>query len=227
MFHKTDAQKKKHIVVQNQVSELEILRTANAGVLLKTDEISVLLDGVCDKFNAYLGTPIEIRDYILKNPLDCVGVTHMHPDHYDEEFVNQYKKQKNGPVFGPWSDEKIIVNGVEINVLKTKHIGKFQIEHTSFIINTNKCVWFLGDASPICLRHREDLPKPDILIVPYAYAITDTAWKIAKNFNPKSIILLHLPSKEDDENDLWKMVEETTKNDSILLIPKIGETIKF
>ena len=36
---------------------MELRRTANAGVLLKLDDVEILLDGVCQEVKPYLATP--------------------------------------------------------------------------------------------------------------------------------------------------------------------------
>ena len=40
---------------------MEIRRTANAGVLLKLDGVSILMDGVCREVKPYPATPPEER----------------------------------------------------------------------------------------------------------------------------------------------------------------------
>ena len=48
---------------------MEIQRTANAGVLLKIDGVSVLLDGLCDGVEGYLPTPPAIAENLLQDLL--------------------------------------------------------------------------------------------------------------------------------------------------------------
>ena len=96
----------------------------------------------------------------------------------------------------------------------------------SFVVQGSACVWFLGDATPLQWKERLDLPKPDILIVPYAYAVTATGWEIAKATGAKQIVLLHMPKREDDTIGLWNAVEQTVPQGSIY-IPDIGQTIQI
>ena len=100
--------------------------------------------------------------------------------------------------------------------------------HCSFIIKGSRCVWFAGDAAPSELRGREDLPKPDVLIAPYAYANTRSALEITRNLTD-NLILLHLPERNKDPFGLWQQVEETIKNADGLkvYIPEMGETCNF
>ena len=167
---------------------MEIRRTANAGVLLKLDGVSILLDGVCREVNPYLATPPEEREELSRCLPDVVAFTHTHKDHYDPGFAAFYSERTNGVILGPEDcrgiQSSVTVRGVTVMPIKSRHIGKAgqTVKHYSFIVSGTKCVWFLGDASPLQWRQTEDLPKPDVVIVPYAYAITDTAWQITRQF---------------------------------------------
>ena len=97
--------------------------------------------------------------------------------------------------------------------------------HNSFVIVGSQCVWFLGDASPLQWRSKEALPKPDVLIVPYAYLITQSAWEITQSFGANKVILLHMPKPEEDTIGLWKAVKETVGEDHRVWIPAMDETI--
>ena len=155
---------------------MDIKRTANAGVLLQLDGVRILLDGVCREEFPYLGTPETERSELLQNPPDGLLLTHGHADHYDPSFVSAYLQKAAGPVLGPadipfCTGQSGHVGQARITALPSRHIGKTApMEHLSFILEGSTCVWFLGDASPLQWRGREDLPKPDVLIAPYAYA---------------------------------------------------------
>jgi hypothetical protein len=86
-------------------------------------------------------------------------------------------------------------------------------------------VWFTGDAAPSAWRGREDLPKPDVLIAPYAYANTKSALELTKSLT-KKLILLHLPEPGKDPYGLWQQVKETVSQAEELqvIIPEMGET---
>ena len=77
----------------------------------------------------------------------------------------------------------------------------------------------------IVWRDIDDLPPPDVLIVPYAYAITAAAWKTTRALGAQDVVLLHLPPRSNDPYGLWDAVETTTQQDSCLHIPAIGDTI--
>ena len=204
---------------------MEVKRTANAGVLLKMDGISILLDGVCGELYPYLGTPDDIRNELVANFPDVLAFTHMHNDHYDETYAELYKKDTLRSVYGPEMSHFIEVGNVRIQSIPTRHIGKVDIAHTSFVISGSKCVWFMGDASPLVVKKFDNVQTPDVLIVPYAYVNTDTAWQITKSLGAKHIFVLHLPDRAHDSYGLWESVEAIVKNEENVHIPHIGDRI--
>ncbi len=204
---------------------MEIRRTANAGVLIKIDGMSILIDGVCEELLPYIGTPQNIREELEKQLPDIAVFTHKHKDHFDENYAQYYEKKTLRPVFGSEMPFSATVKGVTVKAISTRHIGKPEIQHTSFVISGSKCIWFMGDASPLELKKMADLPKPDVLIAPYAYAITESAWRMTKETGADKVVLIHLPPKENDNYGLWQAVEDVTQGDCSLCIPKMGESI--
>lgn len=198
--------------------------TANAGVLINLDGVSILLDGVCCKTEYYLSTPDKIRKELSEVFPDAVGFTHTHSDHYDEDYANLYKLETLRPVLGS-ECSSLKVGDVEIKTIPTRHIGKSDILHNSFIIEGSKTILYTGDASPLVWRKMENLPKIDVLIVPFAYCNTSSAWEITQSFNADEIILVHMPSRENDPYMIWQSVEETTNLKNILFFNRIGDTI--
>jgi len=215
---------------------MEIKRTANAGVLLKLDGVSILLDGVCREVKPYPATPPEERELLSCRYPDIVAVTHSHKDHYDPAYAAGFVKQTGGVILGPGdlpgvraSMEPAERGGVTVTPVHSRHIGAAgrTVSHASFIIQGTSCVWFLGDASPSMWRNREDLPRPDVLMVPYAYAATPAGWAATKALGAKKVLLLHMPYREEDTLGLWDAVESTVKGDKILHIPNMCETLQL
>jgi len=116
---------------------------------------------------------------------------------------------------------------VTVTAYESRHIGGAgkTVSHASFIVSGSQCVWFLGDSSPTIWKDRKELPKPDVLILPYAYTITPSGWNITKSLGAKKIILLHMPARQEDTVGLWPATEATTGLPDDLLIPQMGETI--
>lgn len=211
---------------------MEIKRTANAGVLLRLDGKSVLLDGVCGEVRPYPATPAYLRQQLLEEKPDAVAFTHSHMDHCDPLFVSQYLQNSAGPILGPADipcsrQEAVRLADVTITPVQSHHLGKTEdIPHQSYVIQGSRCVWFMGDASPERWQERTDLPRPDVLIAPYAFA-TGHGWKVTKALSPAVVILLHLPKRSEDCYGLWNAVEQTVGSDQTptLFIPDMGERI--
>ena len=217
---------------------MELLRTANAGVLLRLDGVSILLDGVCGKVETYIQTPEAILNQLQADLPDVVAFTHEHTDHFHKGFADFYQKVTLRPILGPEtlpleqiSDGAYRYKAVRIQAIPSRHIGKASLHtsHRSFVIQGTKCVWFLGDASPLQFQNRTDLPHPDVLIVPFAYTTNTVGWDIVKQLNPHHVILLHMPPQKEDPYGLWDLVAQYTGKTAApsLLIPDIGETIRL
>ena len=210
---------------------MELKRVCNAGVLLKLDGISILLDGLCEELEGYLATPEHLLEDLRKTPPDLLVFTHNHPDHCSSALLHPYKTQKLRPVFGPESlpAGKVRVGEVTVTAVETRHLGKSEpgLMHHSFVIEGSKCVWFMGDASPMQMKKMADFPKPDVLIVPYAYANTPSAWEMTKTVCSGTVAVIHLPQKEKDVFDLWGQVNSVTNGESCLWVPELGETRTF
>ena len=213
---------------------MEIKRTANAGILLTLDGVKILLDGVCHSLDPYLGTKPAERMQLLDNPPDAVVFTHNHPDHCDVSFVSEYLQKAAGPIMGPAdipfsSHLEQTVSGVKITPIPSRHLGKFEdVQHFGYVIQGSRCIWFMGDAGPLQFKQRQDLPQPDIMIAPFAYAI-GSGWDITRQISPKAFVLVHMPTRENDPADLWSQVEQTVKAKPgpAIFAPNLGQRIQF
>ncbi len=206
---------------------MEIQRTANAGVLLKLDGVSILLDGLCDRVEGYLPTPPEVARQLLETPPDLLAFTHYHKDHCSEALLLPYRKQNLRPILGPESLRlgNVRVGDVTVRIVESRHLGRVEpgLQHASFIIEGSRCVWFLGDAAPVQWRNRRDLPKADVLIAPYAYANTPSAWELTRSL-ASEVVILHLPARERDAYGLWESVLQVTEGSNVR-IPELGDCI--
>ena len=208
-------------------------RVSNAGVLLQLDGAKLLLDGFCSAVGPYLATPATIRDRLLADPPDALAFTHGHEDHFNAALTEQYRKQTLRPVLGPenlpfgTTSRGLAVGGISILPVKSRHIGKeyFHTPHVSFNIQGSKSVWFMGDAAPSQWRGVNQ--RADVIIAPFAYAASDSAWRLTCDLAKEAVVLVHMPLRENDPAGLWAQVEAVTGKSCPVrpCIPSIGETI--
>ncbi len=212
---------------------MQIRRTANAGVLLRLDGAEFLLDGVCGSVPPYLQTPQSERTALLERPPRAVAFTHMHDDHYDARFAADYLKISAGPIMGPADIQgscsaPIRIGDVKITSIPTRHLGKSDgAAHISYIIEGSRCVWFTGDAAPQQLLTFHELPHPDVLIAPFAFAIAG-GWSVTKQLAPDALVLLHMPPRTLDPAGLWHLVSDTVQQGSdfrVYIPEEIGNVI--
>lgn len=214
---------------------MEIRRTANAGILLKLDGVTLLLDGVSQAVQSYLATPPDIRDCLLSSPPDALVFTHWHEDHYDPDFAAAYQRSTDGVIIGPQDligtspvSKKTKIGTVSVIPVKSRHIGKVSgCEHFSYVIQGSKTIYFFGDASPLQWHPEEIFQKPDVVVVPFAYASSASSWKLTRALGAKTVVVIHMPSCTNDPMNLWQSVENTIADDCDvdIRIPTIGETI--
>ena len=203
---------------------MEIRRTANAGVLLKLDDVHILLDGVCRDVFPYLATPQQERANLTNTWPDAVAFTHEHDDHWDASYAQAYLNATGREVV----KETASVGNVKLTAVPTRHMGRAGLttKHASFVITGSKCVWFMGDAAPTQLKELSDFPKPDVLMVPYPYVSTPAACKVLESFLPCKILLLHLPSHSCDPEGLWQILAHGLEQlKPYIVLPEMGETI--
>ena len=211
-----------------------IRRTANAGVLLTLDGVRILLDGVCKELSPYLGTPEHIREELLCCVPDILAFTHGHKDHFDRSFAQSLYEKTLRSVLGPedilrqgMSEKPVRVGNTAVTPVKTRHIGKAGLDtrHMSFRIEGSKTVLFTGDAAPTQFK---DYPKADVLIAPYAYAITPGGWQMAQKL-ADTVVIVHMPDRQNDPQGLWTALEQTTGQGSgvKLLLPDINEELQL
>ena len=211
---------------------MKLRRTANAGILLELDGKTILLDGVCREVKPYPATPPELKAELIENWPDVVAFTHIHKDHYDPAYAAAYAGRTGRVIFGPGqikgSQETLTLDGITVTPVPCRHIGAAgrEVEHCGFVVQGSKCLWFTGDSTPTAWRGK-NLPKPDVLVVPYAYANTPESWRLTQSFGAEKVVLLHMPAREEDTIGLWPVVEAATASSAQLHPLEIGEYLQF
>jgi len=204
---------------------MKTLRTANAGVLLTLDGVSILLDGVCGDLPPYLTTPDDIKLKLFHSLPDIVAYTHFHTDHFDNEFVLYYENKTGNKIISPECPTPQSVKGVTVSSAETRHIGKTDAKHLSFIIKGSKTVWFMGDASPANLKNLAENSKPDVLLAPFSYFNSPSSLRLLKNLGASKVYVLHLPNENNDEFNINSTVMGNIKNEPDIHILNMGEVV--
>ena len=213
---------------------MELQRVAHAGVLLLLDGVTILLDGLCDRIEPYIETPANMVDALMKVPPDLLAFTHGHSDHFGEALVSRFQKQNLRPILGPESlpygtdHAPMQIGAVRITPVPGRHLGKAEpgLVHFSYLIEGSRRIFFAGDAAPLQWKGRG--LELDLLIAPYAYANTPSAWAWSRNV-AKRTVLLHLPEQDNDPAGLWQQVNAAA-GDAVgtqLYLPQVGETMIF
>ena len=207
-------------------------RTANAGVLLTLDGVTILLDGVCRGQGPYLATPEAERNALYADPPMIVGFTHSHFDHFSRSFAQDLYQMTLRPILGPEGLLKeglckgpVTVDGVTVTPISSRHLGKAGLDtpHISFLIEGSRRILFAGDASPAFLKQ---VGRVDILIAPYPYVITPNGWRMAGEKCEK-LVLVHMPEPGNDPDGLWAMVKAQELPGPGLYIPALGEQLEL
>lgn len=216
---------------------MEIIRTANAGVLLKLDDTQILLDGVCREVSPYLATPPAMKEKLSSRWPDMVLFTHFHEDHFDPSYANDYCQTTGRPVYGTsqisgmvCTDVTAVVGNIRLTAVPTRHMGHYgrTTEHRSYLVQGSRTVWFMGDASPLELKRFSGFPKPEVLMVPYPYVSTPATLKLLEDLLPCKIVLLHLPDLSCDPEKIWQAVAPGLEQlKQYIYLPGMGETLNF
>lgn len=206
---------------------MDIRRTANAGVLLTMDGIQILLDGVCRVVSPYLATPEDELGRLTSPWPDAVCFTHTHEDHFHPDYAVAYKTATGREILIPDGEGERTVGNVQITAIPTRHFGKGkETKHFSFAIQGSKRLWFMGDAAPNQLGKLKHLPRPDVLVVPFAYLTTKNAVGMLKAYLPCTIVLVHMPARDNDPDGLWDAVAPgMSELREFLRAPGIGEIV--
>lgn len=216
---------------------MKIRRTANAGVALTLDDVTILLDGVSQEVAPYLATPPTIRQELISCPPDVALFSHHHEDHFDPDYC----REVNSPIHstaqaadilpGLVRTERVCSAGnIKITAVPTRHMGHYgkTTRHQSFVIQGSQTVWFLGDASPTELKQLYPFPKPDVLMIPYPYVSTPAALKNVMELLPCKIVLLHMPLQENDPDGIWMSMKDGIEYlKAYLYLPELGETLNL
>lgn len=178
--------------------------------------------------------------------LDYIFFTHEHPDHFNKHKVIEFlAKQPHTKVIannivtselGEKIDPERLVcingkdskeglslgEGVEAEVFYSTHMGmqyKNIINLCMILKWEGKKILIPGDAEPreLLMSSKLEGQKLDFLIVPFPYITLNSVRKLVKeSIRPEQILVIHLPSKEEDHHGLIRQSKEIYKKEGAL-----------
>lgn len=219
---------------------MQIRRTANAGVLLTLDNVSILLDGVCRVYSPYLAPPPAVLGELAACPPDALVYSHAHPDHFETGFAADFWQRTGRPILGtegvaeslpgiPVEQGTAVIGGVRVTPVRSRHLGVEwrTYPHVSYLLEGSKRVFFIGDATPACWKDGVSRLQPDVLIAPFPYVTTRLGWQSVERFAPKALVVVHMPGEDRDPDNTWPAVRTALEQQKGIpvWIPGLGETI--
>lgn len=192
------------------------------------DGVQILLDGVCREVSPYLSAQPEELERLTSRWPDAVCFSHTHEDHFCPDYTAAYKAATGREAMIPNGAGEWTTGDVRITAVPTRHLGKAgaNTAHCSFVVQGSKTLWIMGDAAPTQLRKLEHLPKPDVLVVPFAYLATESAVALVRQYLPCDIVLVHMPAPDNDPDGIWDTVAPgMAQLKEFLHVPAMGETI--
>lgn len=218
---------------------LQIYHTVNAGLYIWNGRSGLLVDALHGgKKMGFSNTPdryirmMEKKEGFLGQKNDLL-FTHTHEDHYDPELVDRFLKvNPDSLVYGPGLDRSnvkplvlesgiglIRIHDYTIYAFTTKHDGEpfAGVPHCSYLIQScGQTLWISGDAvlEPLLADQVEEIcgdSRIDAAFV-MVYQIGSRAGKeFLEKLSPRNSYLYHLPYKEDDEHQYYRLVQAVTK----------------
>lgn len=198
---------------------------ANAGIFIRYGRRSVLIDGLQRGTERFSGmSEDQIRDVIsgrdMYARIDCMLVTHDHPDHYDQALARRFQRHHPetvclGPVVpeGPHSgvldqpEGFAIMSGIEIHFVRVLHEGSEyrDVVNYAYDIRIDDFEFaVLGDAALAApnLRHVAGGRTLNALFVNFPFlTLRAGRARLKKELYSDRLFVYHLPFEADDKEN--------------------------
>lgn len=226
------------------MNKCEVTLTANAGVLIKSGGIRIMVDALHqNKVLSFSTLADEMLATIRNSPEflpDIVIATHNHPDHYSKELVSELLQRHPETIFiAPFCDfagqiclkEKLHEFSLQGSIFKFKkvpHDGGDRypdtINYACFIEFPELSVLIPGDAE-INAGNLTDLigaKQVDLALLNFPWiTLPHGRDDILNIIKPKNIMIYHLPFASDDDYGFRPAAESAAKKISNNLSVKI------
>lgn len=222
--------------------KLQIYHTVNAGLYIWNGKSGLLVDALHGGKNlGFSDTPdryvqmMERKESFFGQQNDLL-FTHTHEDHYDPKLAERFLEMNpDSFIYGPGLDRSnvqpvvletgsglIQIRDYTIYTFKTEHDGKpyAGCPHCSYLVQFGgQCLWISGDAvleasladqvKAVCGGRQVDAAFVMV------YQIGSKAGKeFLEKLSPNTSYLYHLPYKEDDVHNYYRLAQAVTERRS-------------
>lgn len=216
--------------------ETAIFHIGNAGLFFYRNGTGILIDGIYDGSKVGMSAMPEAWRADLEQcrgilqQVDGLLFTHRHPDHYQEQLTERYRKQMEScgrelKVYAPdWelSNAEVQVlragmcrlrmNGAEIIMRRTIHDGGKLLAkdpHESFLVRMGNETFFVSGDGILSVEDAATFRRYayhiDIAFVNLYQLGSESGTECIHALDADRIILYHLPFQKDDTCHYWMM----------------------
>lgn len=196
----------------------KITLTANAGVIIKLEDMCILIDALhCEPTERFSTLSPEQVETVFKllhsSPPDVMLVTHSHPDHYSRLLTERAKTEfPKMEIILPWRSEcptrSAVIGNTDISWLPLEHMPLSIVEDRTnygFCIRCGESLIFTpGDAdlhSPAVAESVAGM-KPSLALLPFPWLTLPSAKNVYDSLAPEKTLLLHLPFDDSDRYNI-------------------------
>ncbi|MBR2223896.1 MAG: MBL fold metallo-hydrolase [Christensenellaceae bacterium] len=207
---------------------MELLYTANCGVLLKGEKAAIGFDLLHEvQAPPFSKVPEETFRYVLENEkADVLFYSHIHPDHFGEEMNRAYAEKYHPayimpehpmatlPLAADHGSFEIKNLDLRVEYCRLLHSGdqyKDVINYGFLIEFEGKTILSLGDASLTApeIPHFLSGKTVDLAFINFPfYTLSSGRDAICNIIKPKNVIIQHLPFESDDRFAYRKAIEK-------------------
>lgn len=195
---------------------IKITQLANAGLLLEAPGARLLVDALfslpAPGFSAPSG---QMLDSALRGGVDCLLVTHRHPDHFSEELAERYAAHGDlAEILLPETEPGQTVSrpGWSVEVIRTGHLAGGNafgaVPHNCYLID------LFGVRLLITADAEFRVPKAakafcnaraDVIFVNPVFFSNSVGQRILRDCAPRLVCVYHVPFLKDDIGGLRRL----------------------
>ncbi len=202
---------------------MRIISTANAGVIIQTNDATVGIDTLHDTPNSHFSwVSEETFEQINKINMDVIIYTHDHIDHFSKEMTQRYLEGRDTRVFAPFAGYELLEGE-----MGQKDMGAFKLYYRRFLHDGEKYgdvanigviieidakrILTLGDAAIGAPGIEEFAQDIDIYLCNFPFVAIGKGRDVVAKIGAKTVVAYHLPYEEKDNIGYIKSVMRAQK----------------